>query len=436
MKYAILFYGVICLLLVNAQEEFTLDSYISAVLENDFGIKIVRNQSVISKNENNLGNAGYLPRIGLEAEQNLTINTARQEFLSGQVNEADNAQNQSLNMAARLDWTFFDGFQMFARDQKLNLFEETAKINLNAEMEMKIYQASISFYTMLMLQEMNAIYEQSISLSTFRLEQIQSKLKNGAASELDLIQSKIDLIADSSTFRNNLRSMEMLKNQMNLLLARDPSTKLKVVGEFPQNNQRLNFDELKASAQSQNTAILLSKANLAIKEKEHKEVLGRFYPQLGLYASYNFGRSQNQVGFLLSNRAYGPSVGLTLRWDILDQMSRYQNLKNAKIHIENAHLEEEQQSLFVSSELRNAYTEYEWAHQNMSFEARNKIEMEEIAAITEKSFKFGKTTALELREIQFGIVNANSRLVVAQLEYITALMNISLMTGNFKSLIK
>src|SRR5690606_35285113 len=61
----------------TGQNSYTLDTYISAVLENDFGIKLMKNEVLISENENNPGAAGYLPTIGVTAEQNWTINSAR-----------------------------------------------------------------------------------------------------------------------------------------------------------------------------------------------------------------------------------------------------------------------------------------------------------------------------------------------------------------------
>src|SRR5690606_12272074 len=153
----------------------------------------------------------YLPTISILADQNWSQTSARQEFLTGQVNEANNAKNTALNLGAALNWTFFDGFRMFARDKKLDLMEESAQLNLRAEMEMKVYQASISYYTLLVLKEMNSIYEESISLTKARYDQMWSKFENGAISQMEFIQTQLDLTADSSLYLNNLREIQAIK---------------------------------------------------------------------------------------------------------------------------------------------------------------------------------------------------------------------------------
>lgn len=413
------------------QEKYTLEDFIGEVLANDFGINIMKKEYQIAQNENNIGAAGYLPRISIDAQQDLTINTARLEFLSGDVNEAQNARNTGFNTGAFLEWTFFDGFKMFATDKKLDYLEETAQLNLRAEMEMKVYEASIAFYTLLLLQEMKEVYEQSIELSKNRYDYIERRLNNGAATKIELIQAQLDLTADSASYLSNLREIEEVSSSMNTLLTRSPDSPIQAEGSLPKPDDQLSWEALKEKANTQNTSILLAKSNIAIRDKEQKEVKSRYYPQLGFYAAYNFARSENEIGFLRTNRAYGPSVGLTLRWDILDQLSRYSGMKNAKLQIETSELQEKQEKIFIESELRRAYVNYNWSEKNINFELRNQLAIEEIVKATEQAFETGAISPLELREVQFGIVEARSRLLATQLDYITAKLNIALTVGDF-----
>lgn len=419
----------------TGQNSYTLDTYISAVLENDFGIKLMKNEVLISENENNPGAAGYLPTIGVTAEQNWTINSARQEFLSGQVNEASNAKNQAFTAGVMLNWTFFDGFRMFATDKKLDLLEEQTKLNLAAEMEMKIYSATLSYYTYLVLSEMKKVYEQSVDLSHARRELLELRVEKGATSEMELIQARLDVTADSAVLLDNMRATEQLRAEMNKLLGRSPEVELQLEGELPETIKQLTWEQLTEAVLTQNTTLLLAKSGIAVREKERKEALSRYYPQLAFYGAYNFGTSQNEVGFLLSNRSYGPQFGLTLRWDILDGLTRMKDTKNARIRVESAGIVAEQQELAVKTELHIAFQDYEWAVRMMEFEQRNAMEAEEMADIMEKSLQSGALTPLELREIQFGITLARSRLLNAQLNYLTSTLNISLASGDFKNLL-
>ncbi len=417
-----------------SQLTFSYEEYISEVLAKDFGILMMKNEQQIAANENNIGAAGYLPRISMDARQDFTVNSARQEFLGGQTNEADNAQNRAFDVGGLLEWTFFDGFKMFATDKKLNHLEETAQLNTRAEIEFKIYEASIQFYTYLLLKEMQSTYETAVDLSKLRFEDMQNKFENGVATKVELLQSELDLTADSSALLLNQKELRNIKIQLAKMITLPLDEEFSVNGQLPESISPIAWEDILDQANEKNTNLLLAKSALAVRESEKKEALSRFYPQLGFYAAYNLNTAQNEVGFLLSNRVYGPSVGLTLRWDILDQLSRFQELKNAKIHIENAELGLKEQQLFISSELKKAFNEFEWASKTLSFELRNKVSTNNIVEIAKVSLDAGTITALELREIQFSLIEAQRRILSTQLDYVTAKLNLDLQTGKWSVL--
>jgi outer membrane protein TolC len=424
--------SLLCITKVWGQDSLTIERFISIVIEQDYGIKMIKNESVVAANENNISNAGYLPRMSLDAVQDLTINSARQEFIGNQVNEADNAQNTSFQFGVLLDWTLFDGFKMFATDKKLDLLESAGKLKYRAEVEIKVYQASLLFYSYLLQSEMQSIYEESIQLSKTRLDYIKERLENGAASKVDLLQAQMDLTADSSIFMNNSKEIALIKAEINQMLTRNANAPLIIKGELPKETERYDFVKMMNKAMESNSQLLLAKADIAIKEQERKEVISRFYPKVGIYAGYNFNQAENEVGFLLRNRTFGPSFGIRVQWNIIDQLSRFNDLKNVKLMQENASYVKEQQQLIINKELTQALSNLEWAIKNMRFELRSKKLRQEVIAITESALKAGSITPLAFREIQFSAKEANARYLQAQLDYVVAKLNIMLTTGAFK----
>lgn len=63
---------------------------------------------------------------------------------------------------------------------------------------------------------------------------------------------------------------------------------------------------------------------------------------------------------------------------------------------------------------------------------RNQLNTENIVNISERAFEAGTLTPLELRELQFGILAAENRLLLAQIELITAKLIIALTSGDFR----
>jgi len=419
---------------LQAQETLTLEQAVSRVLEQNFAVRIEKNTVQEAINNNNIANAGYLPVIGITADQYWSNYNTRQVFFSGQVNESAGAKNQSTAVAARLDWTFFDGFRMFAADRRLQLQEDAARFQLTAEMEMQIYQVAVLYYTILQEQDMTSVYQQALELSAERYKIVELKLNNGAATQLQLLQARLDLTADSSVVLQHNKRLSDLKVDMNTLMGQEALAPFSLQGSIAP-EPAISWEAALQQSKEQNTQLLLAKSAIAITEMQRKEARSAYYPQIGVYGQYIYGSQQNQVGVLNSSRTFGPGVGFTLRWTILDRLSTYTTLRNNQLYIDNAGLVQQQQEQFIGAELRKTYNEYEWARQNLELEQQAILNTEEAFDIARTSYENGSITNLELREIQYAIVQAESRLSTAQLSLKTAELNISLTTGNFQRLL-
>lgn len=416
-----------------AQGAYTIDRLVGEVLESNYGIKILKNEIVVAENENTLGAAGYLPTITVSADHYRSVYNTQQTFFSGAVNQSNAARSNATTATAMLNWTLFDGFKMFAIDKRLDLQEDLATMNLTAEMEMKIYQASVQFYTLLQLQELRTIYEKSIEISSARYEQQSLKQKLGAASEVQLIQARLDLYADSSVYLKNENLIQNAKAGMNYLLGRDQSEPFVAEGSLSDMTS-LDWETLKRKAIEQNTSILVNKANIAIRDQQEREVKSNYFPQINFYAQYVFSNSESQVGILNSNRAFGPGVGLSLSWNILNDLSTYSGLKNAKIASENAEFVMKDQELFITSELQKSFDTYQWTVRNLRLE-QNSIDQAGLNfEIAQNAYNSGAITDLELREFQFSIIQSNTRYFQAQLEQKIAELNLRLTSGDFKNM--
>lgn len=435
IKYLIPFCLALIPVLGFSQDKLTLEDIVARVLKQNFDVQLERNNVLQAGNNNNAGNAGYLPTIALAADQNWSVNNTRQQFFSGQVNQASGAKNNSTNASIRLNWTLFDGFKMFATDQRLQLQEDLATVQLTAEMEMKVYQAAVLYYTIVQLQRLTPVYNQALDLSVARHDLISKKLKNGASTRLQLIQARLDLTADSSALLQHQKQLAGLKIDLGTLMGQNTPLNAEVSGDL-RADSTLQWESTLQLAKEQNTQLLLSKAAIAISEMQRKEAQSFYYPQLAFYGQYAFATSENQIGILNSSRSYGTGFGFTLRWNILDRLSNYTNLKNTELQMQNAALVKEQQELLIESELRKSFNEYQWANENLKLELQGIQNTEEIFAITEQSLLNGAITNLELREIQFSVIQAQSRLLTAQLALKTAELNIALTTGNFKKLLR
>src|SRR5690606_28056397 len=113
----------------QAQDTLTLQALVDKALQENYDIRIARNEQLKGEEANTIGNAGMLPSVDAIAEQAYTINNTRQEFYDGQVRQATAANNSSLAAGLQVNWVVFDGFQMFARKNRLELLEQMGVVN-------------------------------------------------------------------------------------------------------------------------------------------------------------------------------------------------------------------------------------------------------------------------------------------------------------------
>ena len=420
---------------LNAQGVLTFEQAVQNTLANNFDIRIERNNAQQIANNNNAGSAGYLPTVSVNADQFFSSTNTRQEFFSGQTNEKNNAKNQSLTANLRLDWTIFDGFAMFAADKRLQLQEDQSTLQVQAQMEMKLYQTAVLYYSIVFQKRMNSVYQDALELSKERYRIVSLKADKGALSELDLLQARLDMNTDSSNLIAHNKTILDLKTELASVMGNIGQTNFEVEDAEP-TIVAVDETQILTDAKAQNTSVLVNKAQIAIVDAQRKEMQGRYYPQVALYGQYSFTNSQSQVGLLSSNRSLGPGFGFTLQWTILDNLSTFTAMKNIDLQRENAELAVENNNQQIEKEVKLAMSNYNYAKQLYALENASVLNSEEIFKIAEQTYENGSMTDLELREIQFSVIQAKNRQLSSALSMKTAELNLNLLTGNFKNLIK
>ena len=103
-----------------AQGGLSLEELVSMAIEENYQIRILKNLEQVADNRNTIGQAGMLPTVGISGEARSAINNSRQQFFTGDSQEASNATRRSTSAAVDASWIVFDGFAMFARRDQLD----------------------------------------------------------------------------------------------------------------------------------------------------------------------------------------------------------------------------------------------------------------------------------------------------------------------------
>ncbi len=394
----------------NAQSILTLEEALRIGLDNNFGILLVRNDKIIAENNNTIGNAGMLPRINLSGSRNFSVNDSRQEFLTGQINERNNAQSQAFSYGAQLNWTIFDGFRMFRRYGQLKSLEKKAGMQELLAVEQTIQSIYNQYFGLVLLEKRQAFQERSLQLSNERVRLSEKRLKSGSGSRLEFLQAQVDRNNDSSALYEIRNQIVRARTQFNHTLGREPETDFRISETTPYSS--LPDDEVLIQRLLEyNTMLSIARQDEQIALLSMKEIRSRYYPELAATMSYNYLNQQSEAGFLISNNSSGFTYGMAATWTIFNGLNTRRELSNYKILAENSSLRIASLENELKANLLALIHQYRSKLSQIELEKQNAFAATENLKLAAQRYNIGDLSGLEYREAQRSDLNARVRLL-------------------------
>jgi outer membrane protein TolC len=396
-----------------AQEILTIEDAVKIALENNFEIKISKNDLRIDEANVASGNAGMLPRATASVTDNNSVQNLSQTRIDGTENSLNNAKNNSLSYGVLLDWTIFDGLRMFARKEQLRELQKLGTSELQLTILTKISDVNATYFNLVQQKQQLSALDSTMVISNQRLDLAKNRFSIGKASKLEVLNAQVDLNTDKV---NLLRQQELYTNTktaLNEILSRPVTTDFTVVETITIDNQ-LILSELMTLAEKQNPLLQTQIINKRISELQLKQVKAGRYPNIRISTGYNFGQSQSSLGFITQSTSRGLNYGFNASLNLFDGDAQNRNEKIAKIQIETAAQQIERQSLALQTQLATAYQTYATNLELIELEETNEAIAKQNLSITLDKFRIGTITTLEFRTAQLNFVNAKVRFSNAQ----------------------
>ncbi len=414
---------------LNGQTVLTLEEAIAKTLENNFDIRIAKNELKIDETNVTVGNAGMLPRINGAITNNNTVLNIDQTFANGEEVEIDGARNININYGVGIEWTIFDGFRMFARHNQLRELQNLAETELKLAILTKVSAVYQTYFTLATQQQQLKMIDSIISVSEFRLNTAKNRFTIGKASKLEVLNAEVDLNADVSTKILLVEQYGLAKVMLNELLVQPLDTDFKVTDVIVI-DKSLALPALISDAEKQNPQLQVQYINKKIQEYEVKQVKSSRYPIVSLSGGYNLVRSQTPFGFVTESTGRNFNYGFTASLNLFDGFNQNRNEKVAKIQLENTQLQIERQAQQIQSQVASLYQSYLSNIALVELERKNEAIAKQNLDITLEKFKIGSIAPIEFRTAQENYGNAVIRLTTAELLTKQTEINLKELTGN------
>lgn len=429
-KYVLLvFFSLICGCNVAAQEVLTLETAIKSALENNFEIKISKNDLEINKVNVAAGNAGMLPKITANIVDNNSIQNTTQTRSDGTVTKLDNAKNNSFVYGVGLDWTIFDGFKMFVKLDQLKVLEKAGQAKLKQTIITKISDVTSTYYSLVQQQQQLAALDSTLIISRQRVTLAQNRFTIGKASKLEVLNAQVDLNADTTALLQQKEQFANTKTVLNQIVARDLTIDF-LVNKDIAIDEKLSLPTLIALAEKQNPQLEVQIINKKIAELQLKQIKADRYPTIRVNSAYNFSQSEASLGFITQSSARGLNYGFTASLNLFDGFAQQRNEKTAALQVANSKIAIEQQSQLLKATLTTSFQTYVTNLELTKLEQKNEAIAKQNLQITLDKFRIGTITTLEFRAAQLNYINAKVRNSNAQFQAKLSEISLKELAGN------
>lgn len=405
---------------------YTLKSCLEKGLDNNYSLKIVRNDEQVTHNNATLANAGYLPTLDLSAGYSGNIdNTESTLRATGETTEENGVFNQTLDARVSLNWTIFDGFNIQANYQRLKELERQGETNTRIAVEDLIANLAAEYYNFIQQTIRLKNFRYAVSLSKERLRIVEERYNIGNFSRLDYQQAKVDFNADSAQYMKQQELLHTSRIQLNELMANENVDQpIHTQDSLIDVNATLNFEELWNATMQTNANLLKAEQNNRLAQLDYKKVCARDYPYLKLNAGYGYSHNKYEIAANSQRSNFGPNFGVTVGFKLFDG-NRNRQRKNARIAVQNARLERNELEQALRADLSNLWQAYQNNLQMLNLERQNLIAAKDNHEIAMERYMLGDLSGIEMREAQKSLLDAEERILAA--EYNTKLCEISLL---------
>ena len=409
---------------INGQKFISKEEALELVLENNFGIKVSKNTTEIVKNNSSILNSGYLPSLSISSGGNYTGSDTEIAF-PGQFDDQGNPipnrvfedqETQRFNAGLNLNYTLFDGLGRRYTYKRLKEEYALSELQLRETIEFTTLQLFEVYFNIAQLTESQKISQETLDISKDRLRRAEVAFIHGQGNKLSVLNAQVDVTNDSISLIQVNQQLGNTKRDLNLLM-NQPINQDFDVGLDVSFINSLQIESWLETAEQFNIELLKQKSNSQINAYDIKINQSGYLPTVGLIGSYGWNLNKSPATAFFpgtNNTTYSFGVGASLSWNIFDGGRTLTRVKNAKLSFNNQELIQQETKMSFERNLENAL-QYSINTKEI-FEIQNK--QVETATYnferSEEQYKLGSITAIEFRQAQINLANAQNQRTIAK----------------------
>ncbi|MFT7085365.1 MAG: outer membrane protein TolC [Vicingaceae bacterium] len=414
MKYSILVTVFLLTLFgnVKAQNKLSFEQALALTLANNYDILMAQVSEEIAENSASKANNGFLPTVTATGAYNWT--RLGGEFQTrAETRTLDPNNSYNYNAGATVNYTLFDGQGRKFRYLQAKGSHQLSELQLQLTIQNTILELSRIYYEVARLEESTVALQNALSISKERKKRAEYAYEYGQVKQLDVLNAKVDLNADSIALMTGNQQLENLKRNLNFVMGQTIDQEIQLDSITPVFELFVESEVLLA-AEQKNLQLQLVKTNQSLSEYSIGASQASWLPTIGANAGYGYrGQDDPNGAFVLGSQNFGPQAGLSLSWNLFNGSANTQ-VKNAKLSLKSSQIEQQSLEQNIKSQGMNSYATYRNLLFVMKASRDNVATAEDNFNRSEESYKLGQINSVEFRQAQLNLLNAEQALSTAK----------------------
>ena len=316
--------------------------------------------------------------------------------------QRDEYYSNNIAPYVNLNWSLFRGFAVHITKDKLGALQEYSEGYATIIVENTIQGIVLSYYNVLLQEELLQVTNEVKALSRDRLNYISFKKELGGAVTYDVLQAKNAYLDDSSIYLLQQLNVKNAYLNLKLLLGEDEDIQYKLTDEFAVQIFDYSLDSLLQQMKSSNTNIQNQYINQEILKKDVKLAKSNAYPVLSLNGGYDhFNRRTKYVD---SDPVYTNSMdyyaNFTLSFNLFNGGNVRRGIKNARISEQIGQLETEELEISLSNLMKTDFELYKIRKELLMVSMANLESATLNMEISTEKFRSGAINSFNFRDVQ------------------------------------
>ena len=415
----------------QAQQSLSLSDAIAIGLEKNYDIRIERKNVITAENNNKWGEAGRLPSLTFNLNQNNAITdnvkTANPFALQGQI------YSNSVAPGLNANWVLFDGFRINMTKRRLDQLQAESQGNASIVISNTLQSIILGYYLANLEQQRLDEFKKQLKLSSDKFESIKIGAELGTSVTSDVLLEEGNFLTDSLNYINQELAFRSAQRNLNVVLGvSNVNTEYVFTDNLPVDFPQYQIDDLREKMLNSNVdlkkqfitqALLGTNVNLAKADR---------YPTLSLNAgvSTNLGRNdltrttvadaqrfykaQNpdtvyQVNYLepLSSTTNNYFANFTLSFNLFNGGKINRAIKNSIIQEDIGNIRIDKLKTSLTRDLEEAYDRYITRRQIYYINERREQAAATNLEISSQKFKSGTINSFDYRVVQNNYLSAS-----------------------------